>query len=131
MGRKNIISLLFSCLSLLLLGPINSFTFSQDRDLESAYRTFFSKEFGYTLIGEKPVSIEDGIESEYLATHPTLLKKFLSSLQQTFSSSRQILLKIFWEGDFYWIEMIHKPALKKLIGHNRQLRHFIRGKFGS
>ena len=99
-----------------------------DRELENAYRALFAKEFGYTLIGEKPASIEEGIENEYLYTHPHALKKFLGSLQETFKNSKRHILKIFAEDTFYWIEIINRDSIKKVLKNNN-LKEFIEKKF--
>lgn len=120
---KLFFTLLFICHTCTLFSENN------DREIESAYMALFSNDFGYTLIGEKPISIEDGLISEYLFTHPATRKKFFDSLQNTFKNSKKFLFKIIEEDQFYWLEIIHKQALNNLIRNNQQLQQFIKKKF--
>ena len=92
----------------------------------------FTSEFGFTLIGEKPISISEN-ENFYLNTHPELLKRFLQSLHNTFRNAPHFVLKTFQRnGDWgYWIELLHKPSIRKLVKENSYLQELIANKFGT
>lgn len=107
------------------------FCMEQSDVLEHAYQTLFYKEFGYTLIGEKPVSIEEEIESRYLYDHPEALEQFLASLQASFQNSKTLVLKIFREDRNCFIECIHKEALGALLNKNTALQNFVKENFAS
>ena len=115
--------LLFSILSLF------SFLYFLDTRIEKVYREIFSKELGYTLIGEKPVSMEMG-PNDYLDSHPYLTRLFLAHLRRTFYQSKRYIVKTFYDdGGHYTIELIHRPALKTLITSTSQLKRFIETKY--
>lgn len=100
----------FLCLSLSATCERND-----EQEIELAYRAIFSKEFGYTLIGLKPISEED-MQYEYLQINPEILQKFVVSLQKVFAHSRNFVLKVFPFGEnSYRLELIHKKALLELV----------------
>ncbi len=98
-------------------------------ELEMAFADEFSREFGFTLVGVKPVSIEE-FNSEFIYLHPSILPSFLQSLKKAFSQSKKYVFKVFnQEGHYCTAELIHKPALKKLISENQTLQNFIQTSF--
>lgn len=102
---------------------------SIDPELEMAYADEFSREFGFTLIGVKPASIEE-FNSDYFYLHPTVISDFLKSLTKTFSQSKKFVFKTFNQNSsFFTAELIHKPSLRKLISENQALRDFIKINF--
>ena len=114
----------------LFLVGINSVLCStSDPELEKAYLGQFSREFGFTLVGEKPVSIEE-LDNEYLELNPSVIPKFLNSLKEVFSRSSKFIFKVFDEDSSHFTaELIHKPSLKKLIIENQHLKNFINTNF--
>ena len=110
--------------------PTGLFCSDFDQELENAYRSLFSKEFGYTLIGEKPISFEENAINEYLFYHPEVVAKFTYSLDKTFKNSHTVILKTFLEPDYY-IEIIHKPAVAQLLRKDQRLQNFIKLNFQS
>ncbi len=126
MITKNKIS---SSLALLisLISPLLSY--SVDREIESAYISLFSKEFGYTLIGAKSASIDE-LDYEYLFTDQEGLRTFLNSLEKAGNGSKNFVLKIFCESNcFYRVELINKKSIENLISENHALQHFIETKY--
>ncbi len=93
----------------------------------------FADELGYALIGEKPIS-HDYVQDSYLRIHPHVCERFITSLKEMFKDSNKYILKVFEftypdNRKSYEIELIHKPALKKLISKNALVRKFIRNNF--
>ena len=89
--------------------------FANDPELESAIASLFIGELGYTLIGAKPVSIQEG-GNYYLSQHPEATKRLLSFLTMAFKNSPGFIVKISGEWDGYYdIELFNKAALRKVI----------------
>ena len=99
-----------------------------DADLENGLRYVFSDDFGYTLIGEKPVSIQqslgcyDGAEAE----KRDVLFIFLKLI---FSSSTEFVFKILQNHGY--MEIIHKKALLLQIEKYEKFSNFVLKKYGS
>ena len=103
--------------------PIN------DKELETALASLFTNELGYTLLGAKPASIQEG-RSSYLHEHPEVAKRLFPFLTQTFKNSSGFILKISGEWDTsYDIEFFNIKALKKVIREHQELQIFIKKKF--
>lgn len=119
---KTLLALLLGTFNLLCADPIAS-------ELESAYVTLFSKEFGYTLIGEKPASKKE-FNDEYLYSHPHVISKLSESLKRNFQDSKKIFFKVFNENNHHFTaELIHLPAIKKIASDNVYLKDFIKKNF--
>ena len=100
-----------------------------DPELEVAVASLFIDELGYTLIGAKPVSIQEG-SNYYLRKHPEIVKRVLSFLTEAFKNSPRFILKISEEDDgFFKIELYCKTAVRKVIAENKELQTFIKNKF--
>ncbi len=124
----------FICLSAVLLCLVFSFlyfitsTCEDDQKLENGLKILFSKEMGYTLLGEKPVSIDEWSE-DYLRSSSDI-EKMLQFLQRTFRGSPRFIFKSVLKDDgLYRIELIHKQALKEVIYGNRDLCSIVKKKF--
>ncbi len=112
------------------------FSYNQVRDrddsiIEREFQRVFSRCCGYTLIGEKPISIEYccGFES---IPNPELQKKFFESLEKTFDGSPRFLLKIFRPADFYSeIILIHKKSLFDCVKKNKYLSDLVEREYGA
>jgi hypothetical protein len=102
---------------------------ANDPELEAAVASLFIDELGYTLIGAKPVSIQESTTC-YLGQHPEVAKKFFSFLTRAFKNSPGFILKISREcGGCHDIELFNKAALRKVIAEHRELLVFIKKKF--
>ena len=115
--------------SLRYASPCQASIISSDPGLEAALSSLFTNELGYTLIGEKPVSIQEGTTS-YLRDHPEVAKRLFPFLIKAFKESSGFILKI--SGDWNQscdIELFNIRALKKEILKHPELRTFIRKKF--
>ena len=102
-----------------------------DFTVEGELQRVFSGCFGYTLIGEKPVSIEycGGLE---FCLNPEYQKLFFLHLEGLFNHSERFLLKNIRCANFYSeIILIDKPALANLIKKNPYLSNFVKKQYGS
>ena len=100
-----------------------------DPDLELALASIFTDELGYTLIGEKPVSIQE-TTNIYLREHPEVVERLFPFLTKVFEKSPGFILKIFGElNASYDIEFFNVRALKKVIFKHPELQAFIERKF--
>lgn len=100
-----------------------------DRDIESAYRDVFTNELGYTLIGVKPVSLDE-LQYYYLHINPGSVKKFIESLGNTFKDSNSYVFKWFnWGENYFHIELVHKKSLRALLSKSEFLKAIIKKKF--
>ena len=121
------------CISCLLL-----FCFFQpglsdelDRNIEDAYMRVFSAEFGYTLIGVKPFSIDE-LQYEYLEAHSDIMKKFVESIKITFTNSKNFLLKVLPFGETgYYLELLNRNSVREIISKNPSIKAWIKKKFGN
>jgi hypothetical protein len=97
-------------------------------ELDELYRYAFSRDMGYTLIGEKPVSLE-GISYLEFPFEPEVLDDFISSLKNAFNGSEKFVCKVFKSYDGYEIELIHRNALRALVTKNLTIKWFIEERF--
>jgi hypothetical protein len=87
----------------------------------------FSKEFGYTLIGEKPVSLTEIprklMDEKY--------EKYLLCLKNIFNQSPNFALKICNKGPPHYVSLtlINKKALQRAVNLNPLVGSFIRTEF--
>ena len=102
---------------------------SFDREIESAYMDIFSGEFGYTLIGVKPISL-DYVPSTYMRSSPELCEKLAVVLRKTFAETSNFVLKILpTYGQGYSLELINKKALREIVCKHAALKLFIKKEF--
>ena len=88
--------------------------------LEMFFSNLFCKEFGYTLIGEKPISVGEVEETE---------ERCFSELEKAFDVSPNLVLKIFSDGPCRYIELINKRALRELVRRNPVVQNFVKKRF--
>lgn len=104
---------------------------NNDLIVEEELQRIFSKCCGYTLIGEKPISIEHCCRLEF-CSNLEYKKQFFVLLERLFENSDRFLLKTIHIADFYSeIMLIDKPVLAKLIKKNRYLSSFVKKEYGS
>ena len=103
-------------------------TYAVESELESTYRSIFSGDLGYTLIGEKPIS-SSNIADNCLLVPSRIAKKCISSLQETFKISDTYIFKVLGPIEDGHIELIHKPSVREVVSKNASLRNFIRERF--
>lgn len=115
-----------ACLVLFLLSSRLFGTPSNDA-LECAYRMLFSRELGYTLLGEKPIS-EDSL-SYYFKVFPEAQKTFITSIKNTFKGSSNLVLKVFPFGKGYVLELINKKAVRRIVSKHVFVQKFIKNRF--
>ena len=101
---------------------------SDVQDLETDLLPIFSNDFGYTLIGEKPVSIEQNLDL-FLDFHPERKNQLFFFLKTIFKQSSKFILKIFADKD--QLELINKVALSKQILEYKKLNDFVYATYGS
>lgn len=98
-----------------------------DKEFEDFCFDLFSREFGYTLIGIKPISTDE-LPCKYCNEKG---ERCLAILREMFQGSPNFVLKIICSGPFRSIELINRKSLRKLVGRNCALRSFIMEVFGS
>ena len=101
-----------------------------DPELECALSSLFTDEMGYTLIGTKPVSIQEA-PTYYLGDNPEIATKARMFLKKIFQNSPTFILKTSLEYDCCWIEFYNKTTIKKAIDEYPELRAFIQRKFSN
>ena len=100
---------------------------SRQGDVEDFFLRLFSGEFGYTLIGLKPVSIDEG----YGECFHEINERCYDELRKAFVGSHDFVLKIFSDGPYHSIELINKKAVRELVRNNPVVRGFVKSKFKS
>jgi hypothetical protein len=116
--------------------PIVSDAFDHSLDykkfiVEEELKNVFSKCFGYTLIREKPASVEYCGRLEF-SSNPEYKKCFFDCLERMFSRSDRFILKVFHYADFYSeIILIDIPSVTRLIKQDKYLRNFVKKEYGS
>jgi hypothetical protein len=113
----------------------NQDTFDQSgkREVEDFFSNLFSREFGYTLIGAKPIS-EDEFEGKYyqeVGFFQEIDENCFCELRKIFDKSSNFVLKILCDGPCYSIELINRRAVRELVQQNRVLQEFIKKRFKS
>ena len=96
-------------------------------DFENELMAIFSREFGYTLIGAKPVSVED--VSEFLSKDIKTKEAFFLYLEKVFFKSGKFILRIF--RSLNYLELIDTASLSEQISKNRKFRNFVYKKYQS
>jgi hypothetical protein len=94
---------------------------------ESFLFNLFSSEFGYTLVGAKPISIE---ELPKMGMYE-VKEEYLVILKRMFENSPTFVLKIIDRGPTFdpEIELINIKALRGVIRENPTVNKFVRKKF--
>ncbi len=98
--------------------------------IEGALQFLFKDELGFTLIGEKPVSI-NWCEDYELSHNKVLAEAVFGFLRMAFDKSDTHILNIVPFGPGAEIQLIHKKALSNLIIRERTLRVFVEQNYGS
>ena len=95
------------------------------RETDEFFLNLFSKEFGYTLIGIKPISSSEIFGENF----QKISEKCFDELEKAFAGSPNFVLKVFSAGPFRCVELINKKALKELVRNNPVVRAFIKKEF--
>ena len=126
------IRLFFFVFCLFIFPHFSMFSNEPDLDLTLETENFFSDllcgNFGYTLIGIKPIS-EDEVHGQY---NQKTAGVYLSKLKETFRQSNNFVLKVFYHGKTYYrVELINKSSVRTVVQQNSIVRSFIRKHFKS
>jgi hypothetical protein len=116
---------LIAIFGVLVASPLPS---SDVQDLENDLVPIFSNDLGYTLIGEKPVSIEQNLDL-FLDSHPDRKNQLFFFLKTVFRQSSRFILKVFADRD--QIELINKASLSKQILRYKMLNDFVHTTYGT
>ena len=85
-----------------------------DSEVESALKSLFIRELGYTLVGEKPVTSDES--HYYLTEDPQVIEKLCAFLTTSFQNSKKFIFKAsVRRGCSFEVELIHKSSLKRVI----------------
>ena len=108
------------------------FSNEPDLDLTQEAENFFSNlfcgDFGYTLLGIKPIS-DDGVHGQY---NQKTAGAYLSKLTEIFRKSNNFVLKVFYHGETYYaVELINKSSVRKVVQQNSVVRSFVKTHFKS
>ena len=99
-------------------------------ELDELYRYTFSREIGYTLVGEKPVSA-DVIPRWIFPYEPEVFDDFVFSLKNAFDDSDTFVFKVFNSCEGYEVELVNKKALQELVATNSAIKSLIKKNFSS
>ncbi len=94
---------------------------------ESFLRNVFTSEFGYTLVGAKPISIEElPREGMY-----EVRDEYLTALKNLFEKSPTFVLKVIDRGPllYPYIELINTRKLRSIIRQNPVVNKFVKKNF--
>ena len=98
-------------------------------EIERNIGRLFKMELGYTLIGKKPVSIEEGrafLEHDFSQQE----EKIREFLIEAFKNSQSFILQLPADPKKCLpLTLIHKSALTKVINENEELNDFVTKKF--
>jgi hypothetical protein len=95
--------------------------------VEEGLQALFFRDFGYTLLGVKPISQSDNL-SAYVFGGEEEAKRVFVFLQNAFKNSSQFILRMPRENA---AELIHKKSLERQIQLYPDLQRFIENKYGS
>ena len=102
-------------------------TASNTENVEKFFKNLFTKEFGYTLIGVKPVSLEELYDGYF--DDVDINEECFSALRRAFSNSPNFALKIYSVGSLRCVELINRKAVRELVRRNVALQKYIRREF--
>jgi hypothetical protein len=95
------------------------------REIEEFFLSLFAKEFGYTLLGIKPISTDEVFGEYFQKTS----EKCFDELKKAFVDSPNFVLKIFSEGPCHSVELINRKAVRELVRNNHVVQAFIKKEF--
>jgi hypothetical protein len=102
--------------------------FASPEEREAFFADLFSREFGYTLVGTKPISIDEN--SGRFSSK--IWKSSIEDLKGLFSKSTNFIFKAFFHNDdYYSIELINRKAVRELVRRNSVVRSYIKKMFAS
>ena len=93
-----------------------------DEEFETLCFELFTRDFGYTLLGIKPISTDE-LPRKYC---DKLGERCFAKLKETFDKSPNFVLKIIQDGPFYSVELINRGSLRALVKRNSFVRSFVR-----
>ena len=103
--------------------------FSNEPDeAENFFSDLFCRDFGYTLIGIKPISTDE-VHGQY---NRKTADAYLSKLMEMFRKSDKFVLKVFYHGETYYsVELINKNSVRRVVQQNPIVRSFVKNLFKS
>lgn len=106
--------------------PTEHVTDNQRKFFEMEFQAIFSDCLGYTLVGEKPMSLHELPEYEFDKKYKGNLKPEMVSryLEQVFRNSKNFIFIATGDANYKVIFLIHKPALKKLIETEQEFLNY-------
>lgn len=122
-------TLFFGC------SAFSNYSFENDSlsriQFESSLMFLFRDELGDTLIGEKPMSVNN-CQNFNLIHNKEIAESVFNFLRKAFQNSKTYIFKIIYVcPGFTQVQLIHKPSLSRLIKKNRRLQNFISETYGS
>ena len=122
----------FLIAALSILGGLALFVICQRSPKQSSaaeeyLKCLFCDDFGFTLVGEKPCSLDNSQTSYLKLLFPEDVEKATKFLKTTFSKSDRFILREI-NGDLW---LINKQSLSKTISKYNRLRSFVIKKFKS
>ena len=97
-----------------------------DPDLEKGLMYLASQDFGYTLVGAKPVTIEQSMSFD-LIINQKKRECLFSFLERTFHKSKNFIFNRLDRHGYF--ELINKKTLLKQIRQYKRLNRFVRKKY--
>lgn len=101
---------------------------SQNVDLEIGLRCVFSDDFGYTLVGDKPVSSDQTL-SCFRDDEAEKRERFFNYLREVFQKSNRFIFKVLKKHGY--MELINKKSLYIQINKYKKLNDFVKKTYGS
>jgi hypothetical protein len=95
------------------------------REIETLCLNLFSREFGYTLIGIKPISVDEVYGKHFQKINEACFVE----LKNIFAGCENFVLKISSRGQIHLVELINRKAVKELVRNNPVLKRFIKKEF--
>ena len=95
--------------------------------LEDSLRQIFSSDFGFVLVGAKPVAIDDS-PNEYLTLHPEKRAEITAFLDGVFRDSKEF---VYVPSDYCLGLLISRKALIRQVLKYPRLEEFVLNRFGS
>lgn len=133
---KSVIIFIFIISNVISINFLSAFSLQDIQDehqknLEKVFQSLFCNSFGYTLVGEKPMSLGELFESDFDRQYngeikPTVVTEYLEKI---FRNSKKFIFISRGESYHKVIYLIHKPSLELLIEkeqeflNNRLKRH--------
>lgn len=102
-------------------------TVSDIQKVEEGLQALFFSDFGYTLLGVKPISQSDNLSAHLLGGEEEA-KEVFTFLQRAFQNSPKFILRLLY---YNAVELIHKKSLERQIDLYPDLQRFIEKRYGS